>query len=110
MEIDSTLRNVAGEMLGKSLHATIDVDPTPPGIGVLAGTYVVPREAGELLSIRHVNVDSVDVIVARVVDSARTRALGRGRYWWARDDITWRQTIGDSIVVRLATPGTWLEW
>ncbi|MEP6619694.1 MAG: alpha-2-macroglobulin family protein [bacterium] len=100
--IDASLRNTAGERLVQDTTLTLTGSPVAPSVGFATGRVTVPRDAQVLLRVRHMNTDSVIVVLARVPEGRRAGALaGIGS-----PDLTlkWKEAVGDSIAIRVATP------
>jgi uncharacterized protein YfaS (alpha-2-macroglobulin family) len=104
--VERDLQSVDGERLGSDFAENIDVPARAPGVAFTSGSFVVPRDDSTLIRIRHVNTDSVIVVVARVRDSIRARAVAyTASDWWYRRTLSlrWRAIAADSVVLRYAT-------
>jgi uncharacterized protein YfaS (alpha-2-macroglobulin family) len=101
--VDGELRGVRGEALGADRTFAVEVDRVIPGVGLSAGVFIVPSSRTALVRIRHVNVDSVTVIVGRIADSSMWATLPQAtsNYYRGRPSRSWPQLVTDSIVLQL---------
>jgi uncharacterized protein YfaS (alpha-2-macroglobulin family) len=75
VEIDGGIRDAEGETLGASHTRSLSRPHSPPAAFAPGGPVIVPRDAGALVAVSHVNTDSVAIEIARVPDSLRIDAL-----------------------------------
>ena len=106
IEIEAGLHSTEWEQLPRSVGELVRVPPRAPSVTYVSGSYVVPSDDSTLLTIRHVNTDSVLVIIGRVRAEQRERAVRSFQNYWVRatPPLAWRTTIADSVVLRYATP------
>ena len=96
------LQNAVGEPLGRDTTLTLTGAPVAASVGFASGRVTVPRDAPVLLRIRHVNTDTVSIVIARVPERTRSRALsGTAQSYSA---VPWAEIVGDSVAIRVATP------
>jgi alpha-2-macroglobulin len=103
VRIDSSLTNVYGERLMRPLDTVLTRDPTAPELGYSEGQVIVPSGSRRLLRLRVAYADSVAVIIARVPDSIRARALMHGTPEFGHST-HWPQLASDSVVRMVAVP------
>ncbi|MEP6729390.1 MAG: alpha-2-macroglobulin family protein [bacterium] len=96
--ISGDLRNVSGERLRRDTSVTLTGDPMSAKLGFASGLQTIPRDAATLLRVRHINTDSVLVVIGRVPDSARAVLLEYG------DGVAWKDVVRDSVMHAVATP------
>ncbi|MEP6732247.1 MAG: MG2 domain-containing protein [bacterium] len=99
-----TLRNTSGDQLGRDTTIIIVGDPLPPLVGVATGQVFVPRDASALLRVRHVNTDSVTVVIGRLPDSLRSKALNLTDFY--DNPVRWGHLVRDTVVhaMRVVAP------
>ena len=100
--IDGALQNTVGERLGKDTTLALTGAPVAASVGFASGRVTVPKDAPVLLRIRHVNTDTVIVVIARVPERKRAAALFRSAQ--AYSSVRWAEVVGDSVAIRVATP------
>ena len=99
--VQSTLRSLRGEPLGRDTTFVIVGNPIPPSVGYATGQVVVPRDAPILLRVRHVNTDSMIIVIGRVPDSLRSTALTHVDSPYERR--RWESIVRDSVVHAMKT-------
>jgi len=85
--IDSTLTDVFGQRLGARVVKNITTTPYTPTVRYPYGRMVVERNGPRTLAAQHVNIDTLDLIIAGVPDSLEAQALARSWGWedlWSR--------------------------
>lgn len=108
--VDADLRNTLGERLGRDTTSTVTGQPRSPSVGYAAGLVVIPRDAPTLVRVRHVNTDSIVVIVGRVATEKRVLAASTqagdiiDRDYSYYDNPRWPSLLRDSIAVTVPTP------
>ncbi len=102
--VQSTLRNTHGEELGRDSTLEITGKPLSPSVGYLARSLLVPRNAPSFLRVRHVNTDSVVVVMSRVPDSLRSKVLTGVQHSYDGDALRWKSVVRDTVVLAIATP------
>src|SRR6185369_11936069 len=73
--IDGALTSVIGERLAAPVDTSVLGRRSKPALGYVKGQVILPRRTPILLRVRYANADSVRIVLARVADSARGRAL-----------------------------------
>lgn len=101
--IRSTLRNTHGERLAHDTTIVITGNALPRSVGYASGQVLVPRDAPTLVRLRHVNTDSVTVVIARIPDSLRSEVLRFTDNRYSDDVLRWEQLVRDTIVRSVAT-------
>ncbi|HXE58854.1 MAG TPA: MG2 domain-containing protein [Gemmatimonadales bacterium] len=79
---DTALRDVFGQPLGGNPVATFLTTGYEPGVEYPFGRLVVERDGRRTLMVKHVNVDTLEVIAAPVTDSMEARFLARSPWGW----------------------------
>jgi len=102
--VQSAIRNTHGEELGRDTTFEITGKPLSPSVGYLTRPLLVPRNAAAFLRVRHVNTDSVIVVMSRVPDSLRSKVLTGVQHSYDGDALRWRNLVRDTVVVAIATP------
>ena len=101
--IQSTLRNTVGEPLGRDTSLVVSGNALPPSVGYATGQVMVPRNAPSLVRLRHVNTDSVIVVIGRVPDALRSRALSHVANDYYNGGVRWEKLVRDTSVHVLRT-------
>ncbi|HEX5724713.1 MAG TPA: MG2 domain-containing protein, partial [Longimicrobiaceae bacterium] len=86
--VDPALTDVFGQRLGTPARVAFRTPGVPPSVIYPHGKVVVEREGFRTLAVQHVNVDTLEVLVAPVPDSLEARLLARG--WGGWEEI-WQQ-------------------
>lgn len=97
LEVDAALATPSGERLGYAIDTLLVRDPSAVELGYPDGEAHVPRSASRLLRVRAAYADTVVVIIARVPDSLRGRALMHGDRELGRLAL-WSDLVSDSVV------------
>lgn len=95
LTLSGTMRNVTGDVLGKDFNVMRIGAPIEPGVGFASQLMVMPRSGATLVRVRHVNADSMLVIIGRVRDAMRSRALADGNVYFER--VGWKDLAGDTV-------------
>ena len=96
VSVDGRLRSRYGERLGASLDTMLAGWQLTPALGFAKGQIVLPSRGSSVLRVRYANTDSVRVVIARVADTSRSRAL---RYTGTRHErVLWSRVVADSVV------------
>ncbi|MDB4913905.1 MAG: alpha-2-macroglobulin domain protein 2 [Gemmatimonadetes bacterium] len=104
--VSADLKSSVGERLGRDTTAVLIGRPFSPAVGFVAGVLAVPRDEPTILRVRHVNTDSIVVIIARVPEKRRLMALTHvaNEEYYRYGNPQWRELAGDSVTRVLATP------
>ncbi len=94
--VSGALRDKEGDVLGRDTTVFIGGLPLPPSVGYTSGPVLEPRDATTLLRVRHINTDSVLVVVGRIPDSLHIFALAyRDDGWYTA--LRWSQAVSDTV-------------
>ncbi|HKH91108.1 MAG TPA: MG2 domain-containing protein, partial [Gemmatimonadaceae bacterium] len=94
--IDASIVSRYGERLASSIDTVLVGRQSKPALGIATGQVVLPARTPYLLRVRYASTDSVRVIIGRVADSLRSRALTYGSRPY--DRIGWSRVVADSVV------------
>ncbi len=100
--IDSALTDVFGQRLGTRFIKTFATTPFTPTVRYAYGRMVVERSGPRTLAAQHVNIDTLDLIVAGVPDSLEGQALARS---WGWEDL-WSRLLPAATRQRIPVTGT----
>ncbi len=77
--VDGELESAVGEPLRREAYRVLArAVRTQHQSGFASGLVTTPRDAAVLMRVRHMNTDSLTVVIGRVPDSLRARALAQG--------------------------------
>jgi uncharacterized protein YfaS (alpha-2-macroglobulin family) len=99
---DSTLTDVFHQRLGTRVVKTISTTPFTPTVRYPYGRMVVERNGLRTLAAQHVNIDTLELIVAGVPDSLEGQALARN---WGWEDL-WSRLLPSATRQRIPVTGT----
>ena len=80
---DSGLRDVFGQPLSANPVATARTSGYAPAVNYAWGRAVVEREGPRTLAVTHVNIDTLEVLVAPVPDSLERELMARSEWQWS---------------------------
>ncbi|MDQ2667992.1 MAG: MG2 domain-containing protein, partial [Gemmatimonadota bacterium] len=103
--VKGALRNTRGEQLGRDTTIEITGRPLPPSVGYAIERVLAPRDGQFFLRVRHVNTDSVIVIISRVADSLRSSVLTKSQRSYDGNGLRWEKLARDTVVHAIATRG-----
>ena len=100
---DSGLRDVFGQRLSGNPVATARTSSYAPAVNYAWGRAVVERKGPRTLAVTHVNVDTLEVLVAPVPDSLERELMARSEWQWAE---LWPALLRGAERRRIAVTGT----
>ncbi len=100
---DSGLRDVFGQRLTGNPVAAARTSSYAPAVNYAWGRAVVERKGPRTLAVTHVNVDTLDVLVAPVPDSLERELMSRSEWQWAE---LWPALLPGARRRRIAVAGT----
>ncbi|MHB8839998.1 MAG: hypothetical protein ACYC7F_13730, partial [Gemmatimonadaceae bacterium] len=102
VRVDSTLRDIYGRPVGFGLEKRLTIGDFQSDLGVHGGLVLVPLRPVPTIRVRHVNVDSIALLLMPVADADRARHLTYGRWWRPEARPPLRDTL--ATVVALHAP------
>jgi len=99
---DSALTDVFHQRLGTRIVKTLSTTAFTPTVRYAYGRMVVERNGPRTLAAQHVNIDTLDLIVAGVPDSLEGQALARS---WGWEDL-WSRLLPSATRQRIPVTGT----
>jgi uncharacterized protein YfaS (alpha-2-macroglobulin family) len=100
--IDSALTDVFRQRLGTRVVKDVATTPFTPTVRYPYGRMVVERNGLRTIAVQHVNIDTLDLIVAGVPDSLEGQALARS---WGWEDL-WSRLLPAATRQRIPVTGT----
>jgi len=98
VSVDAALADTSGDRFGHDTTVVFTGLRLDAGVGFRSGVLMSPPDAPLLLNVRHVNTDSITVVIGRVVDSVRATALMNSDFGGMWASVLWASVVSDTVV------------